>query len=253
MLGPSDGALVGILMGFDEDAGDADRDRRARQHRHEFALAARRGALPARLLHRMGGVEDHRRAGAREDRQRAHVGDQRVVAEGRAALGHQHVGIAGAGDFLDDVLHVPGRQELALLDVDDFAGFGRGDQQIGLPAQERRNLQHVDGRRHARALRGVVHVGEHRHFQLSRISAKIGSAASRPMPRAALGRGAVGLVERGLVDEADADARRDLLERRRHFQAHAPGFPTGTGPAISASGKALPKRTAPTVTVELGL
>ena len=27
-------------MGFHEDAGDAGRDRRARQHRHEFALAA---------------------------------------------------------------------------------------------------------------------------------------------------------------------------------------------------------------------
>ena len=50
-------------MRLDEDAGDADRDRGARQHRHELALAARRGALPARLLHRMGGVEDHRRAG----------------------------------------------------------------------------------------------------------------------------------------------------------------------------------------------
>ena len=54
------------------------------------------GALPARLLHRMGGVEDHRRAGAaRQDRQRAHVGDQRVVAERGAALGDQHVGVAG--------------------------------------------------------------------------------------------------------------------------------------------------------------
>ena len=48
-------------------------------------------ALPARLLHRMGGVENDRRAGLAQDRQRAHVGDQRVVAEADAALGHQHV------------------------------------------------------------------------------------------------------------------------------------------------------------------
>jgi hypothetical protein len=33
-------APVGILMGLDEHAGDADGDRRTRQHRHEFALAA---------------------------------------------------------------------------------------------------------------------------------------------------------------------------------------------------------------------
>ena len=55
--------MVGILMGLDEYAGDADRDGRARQHRDEFALAARGGALPARLLHRMRRVENDRRAG----------------------------------------------------------------------------------------------------------------------------------------------------------------------------------------------
>ena len=56
--------------------------------------------LPARLLHRMGGVENHRRAGrARHDRQRAHVGHQRVVAERCAALGQQDVRIAAAGDL----------------------------------------------------------------------------------------------------------------------------------------------------------
>ena len=55
--------LVRILMRLDEHAGDADRDGGARQHRNEFALAARRRALPARLLHRMRGVENHRRAG----------------------------------------------------------------------------------------------------------------------------------------------------------------------------------------------
>ena len=33
--------MVGILMGLDEHAGDADRDRRPRQNGDEFALAAR--------------------------------------------------------------------------------------------------------------------------------------------------------------------------------------------------------------------
>ena len=126
-----------------------------------------------------------------------------------------------------------------------------GDQQIGLPAQEGRDLQHVDGWRDARALRGLVHVGEHRHFQ--RVADFGEDRERRVEPDAArgFGRGAVGLVERGLVDEADADPRRDLLQRRRHFQRMRPAFQRH-GPAISASGSALPKRTAPMVTVELG-
>src|SRR5262249_54351735 len=40
----------------------------------------------------------------------------------------------------------------------------------------------------------------------------------------ALGAGAVRLVERGLVDEADADPRRDLLERTRHLQGMRPAL-----------------------------
>ena len=87
-------------MGLDEDAGDADRDRRPRQNGDEFALSARGLSLPARLLDRMGGVEDDRRARlARQDRQRPHVGDERIVAEARAALGHQDVAAPAASSL----------------------------------------------------------------------------------------------------------------------------------------------------------
>lgn len=66
--------MVGIGMRLDEDTGDADRDCRTRQYRHEFALAAGRSTFPARLLHGMRGIKDHRRAGGtRQDRQRSHV------------------------------------------------------------------------------------------------------------------------------------------------------------------------------------
>ena len=210
---------VGVLVGLDEDAGDADGDRGARQHRHEFALAARGAAAAAGLLHRMGGIEDHRRAGPCEDRQRAHVGDERVVAERGAALGDQHIRIAGAGDLGDDVRHVPGGEELALLDVDDLAGVGGGHEEIGLPAQEGRDLQHVDrlGAARAHCSFSCTSVSTGRP-SVARISAKIGSASSRPMPRGAAGAGAVRLVERGLVDEPDADPAGDLLERRRHLE-----------------------------------
>src|SRR3546814_15947701 len=70
------------------------RDRRARQHRDELALAAAAAALPARQLYRVGGVEHHRAAGVAHYRQRAHVADQVVVAEAGAALADHDVGVA---------------------------------------------------------------------------------------------------------------------------------------------------------------
>ena len=212
-------------MGLDEYAGNPDRHRGARQHRHEFAFAARRAALAARLLHRMGGVKDHRRAGVlRHDRQRAHIRYQRVVAERHAALGDQHVGIAGAGQLVDDIGHVPGRQKLALLDVDHLAGRRRGQQQIGLPAQKRRDLQHVDRLRGDRALLRLMHVGQHRQLQRVADFGKHRQRVSQADAARGAGAGAVGLVERSLEHQANAEPRRDLLERARHLQRMRPAF-----------------------------
>ena len=74
----------------------------------------------------MGGVEYHRRLRcALENRQCAHVGHERVVTERYAPLRHQNIAIAGAGDFLNNILHVPWRQKLAFLHVDDFSGSSR--------------------------------------------------------------------------------------------------------------------------------
>ena len=159
----------------------------------------------------------------RKDRQRAHVGDERVVAEGRAALGDEHVRVAGAGDLGDDVRHVPGREELALLDVDGRAGLRRGDQQIGLAAQEGRDLQHVDRLRDARALLGLVHVGQHRQAELVADLGEDRQRLRRGRCRARRRAGAVRLVERGLVDEPDADAARRSPSAPTPSRAHARG------------------------------
>ena len=48
-----------------KNGGDTDRGGGPRQIRHHGAFAAGAVALAARLLHRMGGVEHHRRAEAR--------------------------------------------------------------------------------------------------------------------------------------------------------------------------------------------
>src|SRR5580693_6656502 len=72
---------IGILMHFHEDAIDAGGDRRTRYRRDELALTARSIASAARKLRRMGRIENDGIAEASHDDQRAHVGDEIVVAE----------------------------------------------------------------------------------------------------------------------------------------------------------------------------
>ena len=172
----------------------------------------------------MGGVEDHRRAGLGQDRQRAHVGDQRVVAERHAALGDEHVRIAGAEQLGHHVLHVPGREELALLDVDRLAGARRGHQQIGLAAEEGRDLQEVDRFGDRSAMLGLMHVGGDRKagalFDLGEDGERLGESE----PAGACRAGAVRLVERALIDEADLEPGGDFLQRLRHFQRMGPAL-----------------------------
>ena len=119
-------------MGLHEDDGDTDRNGGARQDGHKFTLSAALGPLPTRLLHGMGGIEDHGITGLGESRQAAHIRDQGVVAEADAPLADQDLAVARRLDLLDDLLHVPGRQELALLDVHGPPGFGGGHEKIGL-------------------------------------------------------------------------------------------------------------------------
>ena len=119
-------------------------------------------------------VEDDGVAELAEHRQRAHVDDQVVVAEAHAAFGDEHRLVALGGDLGNDVLHVLRRQELALLDVDRLAGPRRGDDQIGLPREERRDLQHVDDLGGGRGVRRLVNVGQQRQ---SRAGAHVGENA----------------------------------------------------------------------------
>ena len=93
-------------------AGHAHGDRRARQHRHEFALAAAAAALPARQLHRVSSIKHHRATGLAHHAQRAHVADQIVVAKagtalagGKAVCGQAHFQRRSTG-LVDDIFHV---------------------------------------------------------------------------------------------------------------------------------------------------
>ena len=132
----------------------------------------------------MGHVVDDGVAERAHDRKRAHVDDEVVVAEAEAALGDEDALVAGGRDLGDRVPHVAGREELALLDVDDAAGARRGDEQIGLPREERRNLQHVGDFGRRRRVRRLVDVGQDRARRLVRAPrASTRRPSSRPGPR----------------------------------------------------------------------
>jgi hypothetical protein len=143
--------------------------------------------------------------------------DQRVVAEADAALADQHAVVAGLGDLGDDLLHVPGRQELPLLDVDRAAGGGGGEQQVGLPAEEGGNLQHVDRLGDDGALLGGVHVGQHRAAEALAQLRQDRQPALHAHAALGGGAGAVRLVEGGLVDEAEAQPVGELDQRMGHL------------------------------------
>ena len=90
-------------------------------------------------------------------------------------------------DFFDRVAHVPWSDELAFLHVDGAAGLGGGDEQVGLAAEEGRNLE--DGFDVAErvgelgSLLGGVDVGEDGEAVVVGDGAEDAAPSSRPGPR----------------------------------------------------------------------
>ena len=72
---------------------------------------------------------------------------------------------------------------MSLLDVDDPAGLRRRDQQVGLTAQERGNLQHVGDFGRRRGVGRLVDVGQDRHADVVAHSAQTWRALVKPGPR----------------------------------------------------------------------
>ncbi len=110
--------------------------------------------------------------------------------------------------FAGDVLHFPGRQELAFLDVDRLAGLRDVLDEVGLAAQEGRGLQHVDHARHLVHRRVLVHVGQHGHAELTLHFGEHLEAFLEAGAAEARTRGAVCLVEARLEDEVRRRADR---------------------------------------------
>ena len=149
-------------MGLEEESV---RPGHGRRRKHELGdvlrgLPSTRAAqlrLP-RLLHRVGRVEDHRRAGRlAEPGEVPEIHDEVTVAEESAALGDRHFAcVRPARTFSTAPRHAFGLHPLPLLDVDRFPGGARSKQQVGLAGQRKAgNLEHVrDARRSAAAWSG---------------------------------------------------------------------------------------------------
>ena len=202
-------------MHLEEDAIDARPDRRACEQRNEFRLTARDAVGSGRNLHGMGSIEDDGGEGA-HDGERAHVHNEVVVAEGRATLGEKDAGVAGGCDFFDGVAHVPGRDELAFFDVDGAAGAAGGDEQVGLAAQKRRNLEDVCTLGRDFTVRRLVHIGENWKAGGFGKAAQDGCAFDQARAAKTRYRGAIGLVVRGFEDVREFQIGRDALDGVRH-------------------------------------
>jgi len=205
----------GIVVDFEKDAVDPGGDSSAGEHGNELGLASgdsvgRRGGLDG-----VGAVEDDRGEGA-HGRQRAHVDDEVVVAEAGSALGEGDTLVAALANLLDGVPHVPGGDELALLDVDGASGLGGGDQQVGLATEEGGDLEDgfdvAEGFAGLFAVLGGVDVGEHGQAGAlgdgAQDAAAFGEAGTAKAPE----RGAVGLVVAGLEDVGDTEIGGDARD-----------------------------------------
>src|SRR6266436_10012793 len=206
----------GIVVSLQKNSVNAGSNAGARQWLNELRLAAAGMALPAGKLYGMRHVKNYRVARPLQDRERAHIYNQVLVAERGAALRENDFFIPGALHLLHDVAHVPRRQKLRLLHIDNPAGLGRGDQQIGLPRQEGGNLQHVANFRRGSSLRRFMDVGEYGQFQFRLDFAENAQTFLQTRAAESFYRGAIGFVVGGFEDVGNSGIGGDLGNFFRH-------------------------------------
>ena len=132
-----------VGMNFHEQGVGAGCRRGLGQNGGHVGLAGAGGAQSAGTLGAVGGVENDGATQLLHGSDSGHVVDQPIVAEEGAAFGKEDLFVAGGADFLNAVFHFVGTDELSLFDIDRFSGIAAGDQQVGLAAQKRGDLQAV--------------------------------------------------------------------------------------------------------------
>jgi len=114
--------------------------------------------------------------------------------------------------------HIPGSDELALLDVDCAAGLARSDEQIGLAAEESGNLEHVDGLGGDFAVCGLVDISEDGKAGVFGDAAKDTRAFFEARAAKASRAGAIRFVVAGFEDVGNSEIRGDALQGFGHLE-----------------------------------
>src|SRR2546425_6760634 len=208
-----------MVVHFHENTVYAGGDRRTRQEWDEFWLAAAHRVISVggggRKLHGVSGVEDHGSEFA-HDGQRAHVHHEIVISEARTALGYEYAVVSGRAAFLDGVAHLPWRDELALLDVYRALGHSGGNDQVGLAAEECRNLQNIHNFGDFWNVLDLVNVSQNRHVNLIFHFFQNAQSCDKSWPAKTAHGSAICLVVRGFEDERNIQRARYAFDDFRH-------------------------------------
>ena len=127
---------------------------------HETTVAGGFSIASTRSLHAVGAVHDHRRHDVEHIGNVAEIDHEVVVAEGIAAFREPNLLRTSVAGLFDRVAHIATAQKLRLFDVHRASRPRRRHEQIGLTAEERRNLQHIAHFGDGRSLPRLVDVGE---------------------------------------------------------------------------------------------
>ena len=243
-----------IRVALDEQGVHARRRGRPRQQRGPVGPSARLLA-GARRLGRVRHVKAHRRRTAlcRKLHQVAEpekIVDQTVIPERRATLREHHVRTPRLGQLADRTGHLARGQKLPLLDVHrppmGSRLTARRGQEVGLAAQERRDLDEIDHPCRGAGVHGLVDIRRRRNAKLTPDRPIHSSPRSSPGPRA------------DRIDDRFALSYEALKISGRPASRHASraAVPTSIpnsydssthGPAITARGREGPIDTGPTV------
>ena len=194
--------------------------RSPRQHRNKLRVPAAHPIPRRRRLHRVRPVEDHRRKPA-HDRQRTHIHHQVVVPEARTPLRQADPLIARVPHLLHRMLHIRWSNKLTLLDVHRPTRPGRRNQQIRLPTEKRRNLQHrfhpAQRLRESLTVLRRMHIRQHRQPRILRKPRQDPSPLHQPRTTKAVDRRSVRLIVARLENIRHLQLRGDPKHRLRHL------------------------------------
>ena len=199
-------------MDFHEEAVDTGCRCRSCEVRDEFTLAAGGIAHTSRELDTVGRIKNDRIAELSHDGEGTHIDHEIVVAEGRPSFRQSEVRISCFFHLADDIFHIFRRHELALLHVDRLSCLRCAVYQVGLAAEEGRDLEHVEHLGGWCELGHIMYVREYRHLEFLLDIRKDLEALLKSRPTEGMVRGTVRLIKRRLENVLYAKAFTDLFD-----------------------------------------